>query len=254
MILIGEDEQFSRYPSHLGGVERGHRLVGQNAVVFLAVDTENRRVPLIDELMRAVGKCALGNRIVFLPVRTAHVPVGEPFLFGLEVLHLQVEDTIVCDERFEATVMMPGQPIDAEPAERGSYATQVVFVHVRLGAELVNRCQIVLHALSAVVTADLLIPRLAEARQTAAVWSDDDIIAGTHHHEVPPEGPGLAHRTLRTALAIEDGRVFLVRIEMRRVDDPGQHILAVRRLLPSRYNGRTLDLVVDIIVLMGQLL
>ena len=40
---------------------------------------------------------------------------------------------------------------------------------------------------------------------------------------------------------------------MRRIDDPGQHVLAVTRLLPSRNNGRALDLIVDIVVLVGQL-
>ena len=40
---------------------------------------------------------------------------------------------------------------------------------------------------------------------------------------------------------------------MRRVDDPGQHLFAVTCLLPSRYDRRALDLIVDIVVLVGQL-
>ena len=203
--------------------------------------------------MRAVGKRALCDSIVFLPVRTAHIPVGEPFLFGLEVLHLEVEDAVVRDEGFEPFVVVPRQPIYAETAERGTDAPEVVFVHVRLGAELIDRRQVVQHTLSSVVSADLFVPLLSEARQTATVRGYDDIIAGRHHHEVPPERPELAYRTLRTAFTIEDGRIFLVRVEMRRVDDPRQHHFAVRCLLPARLNRRALYLLVYIVVLVRQL-
>ena len=147
---------------------------------------------------------------------------------------------------------MSGNPIDAETSKRRAHTPQVLFIHVRLLAELINRTEIVLHALSAVVTGNLFVPCLTEARQAAPVRGYDDIIAGRHHHEVPSERPELAHRTLWTTFAVEDGRVFLIRVEMRRVDDPRQHLLAVRRLLPARHNGRALNLIVYIIILVRQ--
>ena len=152
--------------------------------------------------MRTVGESALCDLVVFLPVCAAHVPVSEPFLFGLEVLHLHIENAVVRDEGFEAFVMMSGQPIDAESAEGSTDATEVLFVHIRLFAELINRCQVVAHTLASVIAADLFVPFLTEAGQTASVRRDDDIIAGRHHHEVPTEGPELRDRTLRAAFAI----------------------------------------------------
>ena len=203
--------------------------------------------------MGTVGEGALRDGIVFLPVRAAHVPVREPFLFGLEVLHLEVENTVMGDEGFEAAVVMSGNPIDAEAAEGSTYATEMVFVHIGFGAELIDGGEIIFHTLTSVVTGDLFVPFFAETGQTASVRRYDDIIAGGHHHEVPAERPELRNRALRTALAIEDGRIFLVRVEMRRIDDPSEHLFAVGGFLPTRYDGRTLNLRVDIIVLMGQL-
>ena len=203
--------------------------------------------------MRTVGVRALRNLVVFVPIGAAEVPVCEPFLFGLQILHLEVEDTVVCDEGFEAPLMMAGYPIDAESAEGRADAAQMVFVHVRLFAELINRREIVAHTLTAVVTRDCFVPFLAEARQTATIRGYDDIITRRHHHEVPSEGPELRNGTLRTSLAIQNGRVFLVRIEMRRIDDPCQHVLAIRGLLPARHYRGALDLVVDIVVLVRQL-
>ena len=217
------------------------------------MDAEDRRVPFIDEKMRTVGKSALRNLVVFVPISAAEVPVGEPFLLGLQVLHLQVKDAVMRDESFETSVVMSGNPIDAESAEGSAYATEVVFVHIRFVAELVNRREQVFHTLTSIVSANLFIPRLAEAGQTATVGRYDDIIAGRHHHEVPSKRPELRDRALRTALAVEDGRVFLARVEMRRIDDPRQHIFSVRRLLPSRHYFRALNLIVDIIVLMREL-
>ena len=40
---------------------------------------------------------------------------------------------------------------------------------------------------------------------------------------------------------------------MRRVDDPGEHVFAVRGLLPARHDRRALYLRVDVIVLVREL-
>ena len=41
---------------------------------------------------------------------------------------------------------------------------------------------------------------------------------------------------------------------MRRIDDPCQHLLAVRRDLPTRYYFTSFDLIIDIAVLIRQLM
>ena len=87
------------------------------------MDAEDGRVPLVHELVRRVGEGALGCGVVLLPVGTAHVPVGKPFLFRFQVLHLHVEDAVVSDEGLETFVVVSGQPIDGEASETGTYAS-----------------------------------------------------------------------------------------------------------------------------------
>ena len=48
----------------------------------------------------------------------------------------------------------------------------------------VDGCEIVFHALAAVIAADGFIPLHAEARKTAAVGADD-IVVGSHNLEIP---------------------------------------------------------------------
>ena len=110
-----------------------------------------------------------------------------------------------------------------------------------------------LHALTAVIAADSLIPFYAESRKTATVGSYDDIIVGRHNLEIPTIAPELADRTLRTAFAEEQGRILLVRVEMRRIDNPGQHLLAVSGFHPASLYFTHFQLVVDLFVLEGEL-
>ena len=149
------------------------------------MDTKNRCIPLIDELMWRVGKSALCCRILLIPVSAAHIPVGKPHFFCFQILHFHVEDTVVCNEGFEALIMMTCQPINRESTKAGSNATQTIFVHKRFFREFVDSREIILHTLSTVITTDFFVPFLTEARQTAAVRSDNDIIVGSHDLEVP---------------------------------------------------------------------
>ena len=255
VVLVGEDEQLSINASHFGGVKGCECLVGKNAVVLLAVNAQNRSIPFIHKLVGTVGKCTLGNFVVFLPVSAAHIPVGEPFLLGLQVLHLHIEDTIVGDKGLEAFVVMTGYPIDAETAERRANATQAILIYVgQVLYSLVDSCEIIAHTLSAVVAADFLVPCFAKTGQTATVGGYHYVAVGCHLHEVPAVAPELADGTLRTTFAIEQGGVFLGGVEMGRKHNPGQHLFAVRSGLPARNDRSHRHLVVDILILKGQLL
>ena len=213
------------------------------------MDTQNRCVPFVCEEVRRIGIAAHRNRIALLPRSATQIPVDEPFFFGLQVLHLQVEDAVVRDERLESLVVMTCQPIHAEAAKRCAYATQMVFVHIRLLAHLVNGSQIILHAQTAVVTRDFLVPFIAEARQSAAVGRYDDVIVRGHHHEVPTIAPELTNRRLRAAFAVEQSRIFLAWVEVRRIDNPGQHLLAVAGPHPAFLHLAHRQLVQDMFVL-----
>ena len=109
---------------------------------------------------------------------------------------------------------MSGKPVHRIASEAGSYASQPVFVYVRFLRDVVYRAQVIIHAMSAVVGADFFQPFHAEARQSAAVGSDDDVIVSRHNLQVPAVAPELADGALRSAFAEEEGRVFLVRVEI----------------------------------------
>ena len=253
VVLVGEDEQFGRDAAQFGSVEGSHGLVGQDAVVPFAVDAEDGRVPLVHKLVGRVGEGALGRLVVLVPVSAAHVPVGKPFLFRLQVLHLHVEDAVVGDEGLEAAFVVACHPVDGEAAEAGAHASQVVTVYEGFFRHLVDGRQQVLHALAAVVAADGFVPLRAESRHAAPAGGYDDVVVGRHHLEVPAVAPELAQWALRAAFAIEQGGVFLLRVELGRVDDPYEHVLLVGGLYPALLHASHLQLVVDVAVLLRQL-
>lgn len=52
VIFIRENQQLCRYPSQLGRIECRHTLGSQDAVILFSMDTENRRIPLVDKEVR----------------------------------------------------------------------------------------------------------------------------------------------------------------------------------------------------------
>ena len=158
------------------------------------------------------------------------------------------------NESLEALIVIACQPINGEASEGSTYATQVVGIDVRLFGHCINGSEVVLHALTHIVATDFFVPLVAKSRQTTTVRSYDDIVVGSHHLEVPAIAPELANRALRTAFAEEQGRIFLVRIELRRIDHPYQHVLVVGGLDPTAFHLAHLYLVVNGLVLESHLL
>ena len=117
-------------------------------------------------------------------------------------------------------VVMTGEPINREAAETCSDAAEPILIHKRLFCHLVDRRKVVFHTLATVVATYRLVPFHTEARETAPVRGDDDIIVCGHDLEIPAVGPELADGTLRSAFTVKQGGIFLRRIEMRRIDDP----------------------------------
>ena len=179
------------------------------------MDDEDGRGPLVDEKVGRVGVGLAHGGVVPLPVGAAEVPVDEPHLLGLKILCFKVEHAVVGDEGLEAAFVVTRQPVHAEAAEAGTHGTEAVLVNVRLLGQLIDGAEVVLHALPTVVAADFLKPFLTEAGQAATVGGDDDIVVGGHHLEVPAIAPELAYRALRSAFAVEQGRVLLALVEVR---------------------------------------
>ena len=157
------------------------------------------------------------------------------------------------DEAFEAFVVVPGQIVHTVSSEAGTHASQSFFVHIRLLADVIDGAQVVLHALSAVIAADFLQPLHAEARQAAAVGSDDDIVVGRHDLQVPTVAPELADGTLRPSFAEQEYRIFFGRVEMRRVDHPTEFLLAIRGSDPTFFDFTHFQAFLEISVFPGEL-
>ena len=112
VVLVWEDEEFGRDATQASCIEGSHALVGIDAVVFLAMDAEDRSVPLVNKLVRTVLVSLLGiGGLVLVPICVIILPVGEPSLLGVGVHALQVEGTIVREECLEALVVMTGKVI-----------------------------------------------------------------------------------------------------------------------------------------------
>ncbi len=56
---------------------------------------------------------------------------------------------------------------------------------------------------------------------------------GGHHLKVPAVAKKLTYRTLWTTLAIKQGRIFFVFVEVRRKNYPNQHLFAIGGRYPS---------------------
>ena len=203
--------------------------------------------------MRRVGKRTLCHRILFFPVCASHIPVGKPFFFSFQILHFHVEDAIMSNERFEPFVVMSGQPIYRESSEAGTYASQTIFVHIRLFCHFIDSSEVILHTLATVIATNLFVPFHTESRQTATVRSNDDIIISCHNLEVPAIRPELAYRALRTSFTEQQSRIFLVRIKLWRINHPCQHLFTICCFHPATFHFTHFQLVIDLFVLLCQL-
>ena len=140
-----------------------------------------------------------------------------------------------------------------ESSEAGTYTSQAIFVYIRLFCHFIDSSEIIFHTLATVVTTDLFVPFHAKSRQAATIRSNNDIIIGCHNLEIPAIRPELAYRTLRTSFTEQQSRIFLVRIKLRGIDYPCQHLFAICCFHPATFHFTHFQLVIDLFVLLCQL-
>ena len=129
----------------------------------------------------------------------------------------------------------------------------MILVNIRFLCNIVYCRQIVFHALPGIVSAYLLQPLHSKARKPPAVRSNYDVTVSGHYLEVPPVAPELAYRRLRATLTEEKRRISLCRVEVRRINNPGKHLLSVRCLYPTLLYLPEGKLVKDMFVFKTQL-
>ncbi|OPZ94715.1 MAG: hypothetical protein BWY72_02300 [Bacteroidetes bacterium ADurb.Bin416] len=147
---------------------------------------------------------------------------------------------------------MTGQPIHREAPVGSTDTAQPVFIYIRLSSQRINGRQVILHVLTVVITADLLFPGLAQTRGTTSVGDNDDVTLGGHETQVPAIGPKLTDIALRATGTIQDGRIGLGGIKIRRINHPGQHLLVVGGFDEAAFHGNRLELGHQFLVLIGQ--
>ena len=254
MVFVGEEEELGVEAAHAGCGEGALGLRVLNAEVALAVYAEDGGVPTVDKEVGRLGEDALHLSVGrAVPGSRAHVPVGEPHLFGFDVLLLGVVNAVVGDEALEALVVVAGQPVDAVTAEAGAHGTHAVAVGVGLAGQVVDGAEVVEHALAGVVARYLLKPLHAKTGQTAAVGGNDDVVVGGHYLEVPAITPELADGRLRAALAEEEHGILARGVEVRRIDDPAELLLAIGGGHPALLDLAEREVVVEVLVFVRQL-
>ena len=189
-----------------------------------------------------------------MPVSLVVFPVREPVLLCLKIHRSQIESSVVSNECLEALLMMTCEIVHAKTSERCTNSTKMVLIYIgQVVGSIVNRCQIVLHALTRPVARNFLQPLLTESRQATTIRCNYHISLRGHDHKVPTIAPELRNRTLRTTFAEEQGGVLLGFVEVWRQYNPSQHILSIAGLYPTLLYFGLGELVENVLVLESQL-
>ena len=195
--------------------------------------------------MGRVSIRAHSGSVRLVPIRTAVIVVHEPQLLGLAIHRLEVVDTAVSDECFEALLVVAGEEEGRVAAIRCTDATHTLAVAPGLACHVIDSREVVANVLTTIIARDLVEPLLTERRQTAAVGSNHNVALSCHQLEVPAVAPKLANDALRTTLAVEQRRIFLCGVEVGRQDHPNEHLLVVGGLHPTLLDATHRDVVVN---------
>ena len=226
--------------------------VGDTEVV-LAREDQNGRIPTVDKLMGRIGVRAHCRSVRLVPIRTAIVVIDEPQFLGLAIHRLEVVDTAVSDECLETLLVVTSEEEGRVAAIRSTDATHTIAIAPRLACHVVDRREVVADILTAIIARDLIQPLLTERGQTTTVRSNHNVTLSRHQLEVPAVAPKLAYDALRTALAVEQRRIFLCGVEVGRQDHPNEHLLVVGGLDPALLDTTHRNVVVDGLIDVRQL-
>ena len=161
---------------------------------------------------------------------------------------LLIEDSRVRDECIEHVSMCSAEVVYRVSSIAGSACCHLAYERLRL--HFFGSRKVILHVEARIIAGYLLCPLLAECSGSTSVWKHDDVSLICHQSVVPAVRPALAERALRASKADCDSRVSLRRIELRRVENPCEHVFSVYRLHISCLCAVILELAEDVLVLM----
>lgn len=228
VVLVREDQQLARDALLLQHVEGADGLGDGQAEVAITVRDEVRRCPLVSAVRRVPAR-------VVIPVgaeRALECVAHEGHLVG-RIHGQRREDAGVGEERLElAAQVVALDPVGHVAAVAGAQAH---------GARRVDEGQVRLDVLppaheivvgpAAPLVLDAVREALAEAGRAGRVEGDDDVaLLGPGQH-VPPDGPGICGRRLRTAVYVEHERVGAEWIGRGGLDDPAVHLVVAGALV-----------------------
>src|SRR5690606_8429576 len=223
VVLVREVQQLAGHALALGGGEGRQALLDQHAVIALAVDDQDRRLPVADVVDRVELLVVLRH----LRRGSAVLPLGEPQLLGVEAHDPGIDHAGVVHQAVETVRPVAGDPghhVAAVAAAQGTGALAVQEI-VLLQGRAPALAQ-VLQRLAAPVLADRIGEGLAVADRTVEV---------DHHRREPLAGIGLrvpavvevvAEAALRAAVDQEGHRVLLPGLVVGRLDHVAVHGLA----------------------------
>ena len=125
--------------------------------------------------------------------------------------------------------------------------------NVRFGLDGLCGRKVILHVEAYVVSGNLLAPRLAEGGGSAPVGEHHHVALMAHEEVVPAVAPVLGKRALRASEGDFNGRIRLGGVELRGIEHPGEHVLAVYGLDHAGLGLVFVKLGEDVVVLKGNL-
>ncbi len=102
--------------------------------------------------------------------------------------------------------------------------------NVRFGLDGLCGRKVILHVEADVVSGNLLAPWLAEGSGSAPVGEHHHIALMAHEEVVPAVAPVLGKRALGASEGDFNSRIRLGGVELRGIEHPGEHVLAVHGL------------------------
>ncbi len=135
---------------------------------------------------------------------------------------------------------MPNGPVGQQPAAAASRHAQLLFIDVAALDDFIHAGHQVFVVITGIVVLNDVAKLLAIGRAAARIRIQHDVTLCRHPLKFVIENKPV--RSVRAAVNVQDERIFLVRIKVRRFLDPGVDASAVETLVPDIFRLRQIEL------------